>query len=89
MKFCLSSSWLNTIHKSSALRGNPDLQDVKAAIYHLGCATEVDSRTCRMAYKMFSKKRNKLYCKSRLNTLYFSFLLSDERKFATFKKGEI
>jgi hypothetical protein len=89
MKFCLSSSWLNTILKSSAHGGDSDLHVVKAAIYHLGCATAVDSRTRRMGYKMFSKERNKLYCKIRRHIMYFPFLLSDEMKFATFKKDEI
>jgi len=89
MKFCLSSSLLNTKLKSSAPGGNPDLPGVKAAINHLRYATAVDSRTRRMGYKLFSKQRNKVSVRVDVISYTFPFCLQMKDKFSVSKKSEI
>jgi hypothetical protein len=79
MKFCLSSSLLNTKLKSSAPGGNPDLHGVRAAINHLRYATAVDSHTRRVGYKLFRKQCNKVSVRVDVISYVFSSLLADER----------
>jgi hypothetical protein len=89
MKFCLSSSLLNTKLKSSAPGGNPGLHGVKAAINHLRYATAVYSHTRRMGYKLFSKQRNKVSVKVDVISYTFPFCLQMTDKFFVSKKSEI